>query len=56
MFIEPTIVVEPSLESKMMREEIFGPILPVYFFENINEVINFINDRPKPLALYYYGY
>lgn len=38
-----------------MTEEIFGPILPVLTFDNINEVIQFINSRPKPLALYYYG-
>lgn len=38
-----------------MTEEIFGPNLPVLTFDNIDEVIQFINPRPKPLALYYYG-
>ncbi len=38
-----------------MQEEIFGPILPILEFENIDSVIKFINDRPKPLALYYFG-
>ena len=55
-YIEPTIIVKPSLDSKLMKEEIFGPILPVYFFEKIDEVIDFINKRPKPLALYYFGF
>lgn len=38
-----------------MQEEIFGPILPVYEFTEINNVIDFVNKRPKPLVLYYYG-
>lgn len=38
-----------------MKEEIFGPILPIYQYSEIYEVINFINQRDKPLALYYYG-
>jgi len=38
-----------------MKDEIFGPILPVFEFEDINKCIEFINKRPKPLALYYYG-
>ncbi len=38
-----------------MQDEIFGPILPVFTYKNIQEVINFINDRDKPLALYYFG-
>lgn len=39
----------------MMKEEIFGPILPVFEYSDITEVIDFINQRDKPLALYYYG-
>jgi len=54
-YIAPTLVETPSLESKLMQDEIFGPILPILYFENIDEVIKFINERPKPLALYYYG-
>jgi len=38
-----------------MREEIFGPVMPVFPFKDIGEVINFINDREKPLAVYYFG-
>lgn len=38
-----------------MTEEIFGPVLPIITYKDFNEVIKFINDRPKPLALYYFG-
>jgi aldehyde dehydrogenase (NAD+) len=37
-----------------MSEEIFGPILPVLEFSNLDEVITMVNSRPKPLALYYF--
>lgn len=39
----------------MMKEEIFGPILPVLEFTDVKEIVKFINDRPNPLALYYFG-
>ena len=38
-----------------MQEEIFGPIFPVLTFKEIDEVITFVTDREKPLALYYFG-
>ena len=38
-----------------MQEEIFGPILPILEFENLDEVISTINKKPKPLALYYFS-
>ena len=38
-----------------MKEEIFGPIMPVFSYKEINEVIRFINAREKPLAVYYFG-
>ncbi len=50
--IEPTILDNKNINSKAMQEEIFGPILPVLTYENIEEVINYINSNPKPLALY----
>ena len=53
--IEPTIILQPDLNSDMMREEIFGPVMPVFPFKDIGEVIKFINDRDKPLAVYYFG-
>lgn len=53
--ISPTIVENVSWESALMENEIFGPILPVLEFNEINEVISVVNQRPKPLALYYFS-
>lgn len=50
--IQPTLLDNRSFESKAMQEEIFGPILPIIEYENINEVIKYINQNNKPLALY----
>ena len=46
------LVVEPSLESNIMDEEIFGPLLPIVGYEQIDEAIELINSKPRPLALY----
>ncbi|CAK76915.1 unnamed protein product (macronuclear) [Paramecium tetraurelia] len=54
-WIEPTFVVNPDPNSELMKNEIFGPILPIITYKNIEDAINFINSRPKPLALYYFG-
>ena len=51
-YIAPTVMENVSLESPLMQEEIFGPILPVLEYEEITEAIALINSRPKPLALY----
>jgi aldehyde dehydrogenase (NAD+) len=55
LFISPTILnnVEPT--SPIMQEEIFGPLLPVISFNEINEAIECINSKEKPLSLYYFG-
>lgn len=50
--IAPTILDNITPKSKVMQEEIFGPILPLLTYENINEVTHYINNNPKPLALY----
>ena len=50
--IEFTLVNEPDTESPLMQEEIFGPVLPVIGFDDINQAVNFVKSRPKPLALY----
>lgn len=54
-FIAPTLVDHPSETSKIMNEEIFGPLLPIIPFRSKEEVIAFINQRPKPLALYLFS-
>ena len=40
---------------RVMKEEIFGPILPVVGYDTIDEAIAYVNARPRPLALYYFG-
>ena len=45
----------PSLSSPLMKEEIFGPILPILTFNDFREVISIINTREKPLVIYYFG-
>ncbi|KAF5753019.1 aldehyde dehydrogenase family 3 member F1 [Tripterygium wilfordii] len=52
LFIEPAILLDPPLDSQIMTEEIFGPLLPIITLNNIQESIEFINSRPKPLAIY----
>ncbi|KAL9229530.1 hypothetical protein vseg_004988 [Gypsophila vaccaria] len=52
LLMEPTILLDPPLDSEVMNEEIFGPILPIITLKNIENSIDFINLRPKPLALY----
>lgn len=54
-FIEPTLLDEVSVDSAVMREEIFGPVLPMIDIESIDQAIEFINQREKPLALYVFA-
>lgn len=55
LFFEPTILTNIKESSRILNEEIFGPILPVLEFTEINEVIDYVNKRDKPLALYYFS-
>lgn len=48
----PTVVVNPPLDSKLMQEEIFGPILPVLGHDGLEDAARFVNERDRPLALY----
>jgi aldehyde dehydrogenase (NAD+) len=54
-YIAPTIIDEVKPEYPIMQEEIFGPLLPVMSFKNMDEVITYINANEKPLAFYYFG-
>ncbi|MBQ5896650.1 MAG: aldehyde dehydrogenase [Bacteroidaceae bacterium] len=54
-YIEPTLLTDVPLTSPVMQEEIFGPVLPMIPFNDRTEAIKFINEREKPLALYYFG-
>ena len=52
LFIEPTLVKVPNLDHPLMKEEIFGPILPIISFSNEEDLYNIIQKNPNPLALY----
>ena len=56
LYIAPTVLDSVSLESPLMQEEIFGPILPVLTYSDISEAIAIVNQRPKPLALYLFSH
>ncbi len=51
-YISPTLVMEPSSQSQIMSEEIFGPILPIKTMSSTQEMIDFVEARPHPLAAY----
>ena len=53
--IPPTLVIDPPAGSRIMQEEIFGPVLPVVSYKTLDDAIAFVNGRPHPLALYYFG-
>ena len=54
-YLAPTLVDNVSWEDPLMAEEIFGPILPVVEYSNLEEAIASVNTRPKPLALYFFS-
>jgi coniferyl-aldehyde dehydrogenase len=53
--LPPTLVIDPSDNLAIMREEIFGPLLPVKTYRRLDDAIGYVNGRPRPLALYYFG-
>jgi aldehyde dehydrogenase (NAD+) len=55
LFFEPTILSRINMQSAIMTEEIFGPLLPVITYEDESEVIDIILSRPKPLSLYIFS-
>jgi len=54
-YIAPTILDDVSPASKVMEGEIFGPILPVLTYEHLDDAVDFVTGRPKPLALYFFS-
>ena len=50
--ISPHLVLDPPPDCELMQREIFGPVLPVFGYEQLNEAVQFINARPRPLAFY----
>ena len=53
--IPPTLLLNPSDDLDVMKDEIFGPVLPVKTYQNVDETIDYINERARPLGLYYFG-
>ena len=51
-YVEPTVLLDPDPDGAVMSEEIFGPLLPVITIDTVDEAIDFVNEREKPLALY----
>ncbi len=53
--LPPTLLIEPGDDLSVMREEIFGPVLPIKTYGSLDEAIDYVNRHPRPLALYYFG-
>jgi len=53
--LPPTLVIEPGENLAVMREEIFGPVLPIKTYRELDQAIDYVNAHPRPLALYYFG-
>jgi coniferyl-aldehyde dehydrogenase len=53
--LAPTLVIDPGDELAIMRDEIFGPVLPVKTYRRLDDALDYVNRRPRPLALYYFG-
>ena len=53
--IAPTLIIDPDESLAVMQEEIFGPVMPVKSYDQVEETIDYINDRDRPLGLYYFG-
>lgn len=53
--IPPTLILDATDDMEVMREEIFGPVLPIRTYTQVSEAIDYINANPRPLGLYYFG-
>ena len=53
--IPPTLIVNPDEDLQVMQDEIFGPVLPVKSYDQVDETIDYINQKDRPLGLYYFG-
>lgn len=55
LYIAPTVLVDVPVDSPIMQEEVFGPILPVLEIDSVDAVIDWVNERPRPLGLYVFA-
>ena len=53
--IPPTVIKHATDDMRVLQEEIFGPVLPIKTYKHFEETISYVNSRPRPLALYYFG-
>jgi coniferyl-aldehyde dehydrogenase len=53
--IAPTLIIEPTDDMMVMKEEIFGPVLPVKSYKSMDEALAYVNAHDRPLGLYYFG-
>ena len=51
----PSLIVDPDDSLQVMQDEIFGPLLPVKGYADVDETIDYVNGKPRPLGLYYFG-
>ena len=53
--LPPIVILDVTDEMRIAHEEIFGPVLPIFTYRDIEDAIDYVNARPRPLALYYFG-
>jgi coniferyl-aldehyde dehydrogenase len=53
--IAPTLIIDAPDTAAVMREEIFGPLFPIVGYDGVDEAIRYVNERARPLALYWFG-
>jgi len=54
--LAPLVLLGVNEEMTVMQDEIFGPLLPIVPYQHLDEALAYVNARPRPLALYYFGY
>ena len=55
LYIAPTLIENVSWKDPIMQDEIFGPVLPVFAYDNLSQVVEWVNSKPKPLSLYFFS-
>ncbi len=53
--IPPTLIMDPTEDMTVMQDEIFGPVMPVKTYKQLDEAVDYVNDHPRPLGLYFFG-
>ena len=53
--VPPTLVLNPDEDLAVMQDEIFGPVMPVKSYDQVDDAVNYINAKDRPLGLYYFG-